>query len=944
MFDLFVNPWSMIAGLALVSVPVIIHLINRMRFKRIRWAAMEFLLKAQKRMRRKMILEQLLLLLLRMLLVALMGLLVGRFLGCNDSLLGKDKRSTAHIVILDDTPSMTDSFRSESGTTSDPFEQAKTVLVEQIVPATAQATTPQSLELTVLSDLKTTRLFDRLNAATNEEIRSYLGSFKPGSIRVSPATGLRRAQELFAAQGGQDVGRVVHFLSDFRAVDWSEDGEAIKQAVAELTAEGVQVHFVDVAHPFRKDEKRAPLHNDNVGVLELFPAKLTVARYEPLEFALRVRNYGAQELKDVRFAIKINGDENKGRSVVIPVLGGNAEQTVRFELTFDQIGTEEAPLDRFSLVSATLETGENGGIAADNVRHAVVEVRERLPILIVEGRPALRDQKDGDAFYLKRIFTNVLGGFSWVDGTPRDLEQLDLSNFAFVLLTNVPGVSEEAAKNLERYVRDGGGVGFFLGPDVNPREYTERLYRNGEGVFPVPLPDQPSPELSAEELLVRKFRILEKKLVLRTPEVRKHPALNTLYTDERGNLSVKDAEQFEKYFGFVAIKRYWPVQRLGKWRDDPTVTELYCLPNDQPMSAYEAEIRRITDALPVEDAEFSRAKEVLTRFRDQLRRTALSSEPLSTLADQLDRLLADQRNEGDSTEALLREVWANPKLADLRTEISRLRDRVKFGNPLYFAREFGRGRVTAFLSTAGETWTDWPSDPPGNASYSPVISAMGNYLSGGGADANRSVGDTLNWVFDPTRYTATVGRAFLTHVPAGKGGRGADPNPAPRVDLPDQTMVAEDGKLQLRFTETTQPGAYLFRLTALRSTAAAGQPNEVPEFRAAVFNTDTPREGDLRRVSRDDVSQLAPGAQMHSPTETDWLEQLKNKKTDWSETGWVFLFLLLVLLAEQALAVRFSHHAATNEVDTTAPSAAAVLHRTTRHAHLPETEPVAESV
>ena len=39
---------------ALVSAPVIIHLINRMRFRRVKWAAMEFLLKAQKRMRRKL--------------------------------------------------------------------------------------------------------------------------------------------------------------------------------------------------------------------------------------------------------------------------------------------------------------------------------------------------------------------------------------------------------------------------------------------------------------------------------------------------------------------------------------------------------------------------------------------------------------------------------------------------------------------------------------------------------------------------------------------------------------------------------------------------------------------------------------------------------------------------------------------------------------------------
>ena len=60
--EFFLHPWYMVAGGALVSAPILIHLINRMRFKRIRWAAMEFLLKSQKRNRRRLIIEQLILL------------------------------------------------------------------------------------------------------------------------------------------------------------------------------------------------------------------------------------------------------------------------------------------------------------------------------------------------------------------------------------------------------------------------------------------------------------------------------------------------------------------------------------------------------------------------------------------------------------------------------------------------------------------------------------------------------------------------------------------------------------------------------------------------------------------------------------------------------------------------------------------------------------------
>ena len=59
----------------------------------------------------------------------------------------------------------------------------------------------------------------------------------------------------------------------------------------------------------------------------------------------------------------------------------------------------------------------------------------------------------------------------------------------------------------------------------------------------------------------------------------------------------------------------------------------------------------------------------------------------------------------------MREFWSNPKTADLKRETSQLRDAVKFGDPLYVARQVGRGRVAVMLTTAGEVWTDWPTGP-----------------------------------------------------------------------------------------------------------------------------------------------------------------------------------------------------------------------------------------
>src|SRR5437660_12912736 len=103
----WMNPGFLVAGGALVSSPIIIHLINRLRYKRIRWAAMEFLLKSQKKNRRRLIIEQMILLFLRCLLVVLAVLLVARaveFFGLRlDDI---EEKKTVHVVVLHDPMSM----------------------------------------------------------------------------------------------------------------------------------------------------------------------------------------------------------------------------------------------------------------------------------------------------------------------------------------------------------------------------------------------------------------------------------------------------------------------------------------------------------------------------------------------------------------------------------------------------------------------------------------------------------------------------------------------------------------------------------------------------------------------------------------------------------------------------------------------------------------------
>ncbi len=66
------------AGLAAVSIPILIHLLLRQRRRPIPWAAMRFLLEAYRRQRRKLRLQQLILLAVRCLVIALLALALGR--------------------------------------------------------------------------------------------------------------------------------------------------------------------------------------------------------------------------------------------------------------------------------------------------------------------------------------------------------------------------------------------------------------------------------------------------------------------------------------------------------------------------------------------------------------------------------------------------------------------------------------------------------------------------------------------------------------------------------------------------------------------------------------------------------------------------------------------------------------------------------------------------
>src|SRR5919205_656697 len=104
MFLLFGYTW-MLPALALASVPIIIHLLNKRKHKVVEWGAMQFLVASLSSRPRKMNAEEILLLILRTLLVALLVMALARPL-LPETLVADPQAMSDVVMVIDGGHSM----------------------------------------------------------------------------------------------------------------------------------------------------------------------------------------------------------------------------------------------------------------------------------------------------------------------------------------------------------------------------------------------------------------------------------------------------------------------------------------------------------------------------------------------------------------------------------------------------------------------------------------------------------------------------------------------------------------------------------------------------------------------------------------------------------------------------------------------------------------------
>ncbi len=499
---------ALLWGLLIAGVPVLIHLINMFRHRRVPWAAMEFLLVSQRRNRTWVLLKQLLLLLMRMAAITAVVLMLAqpRLPSQWGHLL--DGQRVHHIVLIDDSYSMTD---RHGGVTA--FGRAKAA-AERV--ATEASRSPRAESFTLI---RFSQAADPASGRPDLLGESIVGDFmKRLSDRLKDLSasetvaGPLPALDAIDRWLGDDTAeqRIVYLLTDFRTTHWEEPGE-LHSSLEQLSRSRTALHLVQCADRYQP----------NVAVSSLRAGEGIRAAGVPFFLDLDVTNHSDAPLNDVVVLIETDGSSRP--ALRIPRIPARQTVTDRIAMQFVSSGEH--------VVTAQLDSD---AVSVDNRRQCVVDVPDDLPVLLIDG-----DMNEGDATYLSSALRpggSVATGMTPQIVRPRYLSQNPLGRFRAIYLLNVARLEDSAVEALEKYVAAGGGVGVFLGPRCSAAFFNESLYREGDGFFPVPLTGQ-------ETLFVDRLEA--------TPdlEVTNHPIFRVFSGRRNGFLSTVS---IGRYFGTVA--------------------------------------------------------------------------------------------------------------------------------------------------------------------------------------------------------------------------------------------------------------------------------------------------------------------------------------------------------------------------------------------------------
>lgn len=473
----FFHP-ALALGAAAVAAPILIHILSRRRFRLVRWPAMEFLLIAHKRNRRRVQIEQLILLALRCLIVALLAMMVARpFLrpGAAAAILGSAPR-TERIVLLDDSFSM--GYRLSAAEIV--FSRAGRA-VEQLARWVAGETPGDSLTLLRTSQPRQPVIaISSLSEENLARLHDALAQLVPSDLSAGPREAIPAIADLIARSSTQ-ANSAIYVVTDLQQKDWSaespttmptESPPGVAGPLIELITDGRSIHLtildVGADNPV------------NLALTDLEAPSARAVAGVRARYLVSIANFSDSADSDSELRVAIT-DQALSPQLLKRI---DPRQSIRepVELSFPREGPER-------VLAEVAPNAQSDRLPIDNRRGLGVDVAAANTLLIVDGEPSSDDYQD-EIHLLKTALSpagRVSSGNDIRVITDEQLDSTDLKSFDAVFLANVYRIDESAQYKLEQYVRDGGGLVIFSGDQVDIALYNDRLFAAGRGLLPAEL-------------------------------------------------------------------------------------------------------------------------------------------------------------------------------------------------------------------------------------------------------------------------------------------------------------------------------------------------------------------------------------------------------------------------------------------------------------------------
>jgi Aerotolerance regulator N-terminal/von Willebrand factor type A domain len=414
---IFLNP-AVLFGLLAASIPILIHILNRRKLKKVEFSTLAFLKEIQKNKIRKVKIKQFLLLALRVLIIVFIVGAFARPTLKNMSLGGvASAAKTSAVFILDNTYSM--SVVNNKGSY---FNQAKgivNILIDQLQEG-------DDASIIFVSDFNKSAqgLSSNLNNLKNEVSKAQIDYYS-GTINEAIAKAAKLLEK------SKNYNKEIYIISDLQK-DRLFDNGSVSDLGDDLN-KNVRIYYVDF--PQNKSY--------NIGIQKISLNTQIFETNKPVSFNVTVKNYSDKTANNVVVSLFINNKRS-------------AQQSVNLESGESRIITMESIVKDHGFVNISAEL-EDDDILQDNMRFINLYIPEEIPIAIFSDSP------DDSRFIQLALKANPDSSLHIVNKGLDQMSSTNLNQYSLVILV---GTSNSIpVDNLKSYLQQGKGL--FIIPGSN---------------------------------------------------------------------------------------------------------------------------------------------------------------------------------------------------------------------------------------------------------------------------------------------------------------------------------------------------------------------------------------------------------------------------------------------------------------------------------------------